>query len=104
MICCNHLKIAQSFINRSSESAASAATVNAIMSFAREVGVGVIAQGVETQEQKELLAQGGAGTWAQGFHFSEAVSADRAGQLLRIGRVSPVENIAVPQSAGEIRH
>jgi len=29
---------------------------------------------------------------------------DRAGQLLRIGRVSPVENIAVPQSAAEIRH
>jgi len=100
----NHLKIAQSFINRSSENAASAATVNAIMSFAREVGVGVIAQGVETQAQKELLAQGGAGTWAQGFHFSEAVSADRAGQLLRIGRVSPVEDIALPQSAAEIRH
>src|SRR5256885_14944911 len=77
----NHLKIAQSFINRSSESAASAATVNAIMSFAREIGIGVIAQGVETREQKERLAQGGAGTWAQGFHFSEAVSADRAAQL-----------------------
>jgi EAL domain-containing protein (putative c-di-GMP-specific phosphodiesterase class I) len=63
--------------------------VNAIMSFAREVGVGVIAQGVETEEQRSLLAQGGAGTWAQGFHFSEAVSAVDAAELLRVGRIQP---------------
>ena len=85
----NHLKIAQSFINRSSESAASAATVNAIMSFAREVGVGVIAQGVETEEQRSLLEQASAESWAQGFHFSEAVSAGDAARLLRAGRIQP---------------
>jgi EAL domain-containing protein (putative c-di-GMP-specific phosphodiesterase class I) len=85
----NHLKIAQSFINRSSENPASAATVNAIMSFAREVGVGVIAQGVETEEQRSLLAQASAETWAQGFHFSEAVGAADAAQLLRVGRIEP---------------
>jgi EAL domain-containing protein (putative c-di-GMP-specific phosphodiesterase class I) len=84
----NHLKIAQSFINRSCEDPGSAATINAIVRFARDVGVGVIAQGVETQEQRELISQAGRDTFAQGFHFSRAVSAAEAVELLRHGRIA----------------
>lgn len=83
----NHLKIAQSFINRSCHDPASAATINAIVSFARDVGVGVIAQGVETEEQRELISQAGRDAFAQGFHFSRAVSAEEAVGLLRQGRI-----------------
>jgi diguanylate cyclase (GGDEF)-like protein/PAS domain S-box-containing protein len=83
----NHLKIAQSFVKRSSEDPESAATIRAIVNFARDVGIGVIAQGVETEQQRALLASTDSTTQAQGFHFSEAVEAVRAGELLRQGRV-----------------
>jgi len=83
----NHLKIAQSFINKSSEDPESAATIRAIVNFARDVGIGVIAQGVETEQQRALLASTDSTTQAQGFHFSEAVGAIRAGELLRQGHV-----------------
>jgi diguanylate cyclase (GGDEF)-like protein/PAS domain S-box-containing protein len=83
----NHLKIAQSFIKRSSEDPESAATIRAIVNFARDVGIGVIAQGVETEQQRALLASTNSTTQAQGFHFSEAVEAVRAGELLHQGHV-----------------
>ena len=83
----NHLKIAQSFVNRSCTEAASAATISAIIGFARDVGVGVIAQGVETEEQRALLSATDSTTQAQGFHFSKAVGAAEAGELLRRGRI-----------------
>jgi EAL domain-containing protein (putative c-di-GMP-specific phosphodiesterase class I) len=83
----NHLKIAQSFINRSTTDPECAATIRAIVNFAHDVGIGVIAQGVETKQQQDLLTSADATTQAQGFHFSKAVSADRAGELLREGRI-----------------
>jgi len=83
----NHLKIARSFINRSTRDPESAATIRAIVNFARDIGIAVIAQGVETEEQRDLLTSTGTQTQAQGFHFSKAVGADRAGELLRSGRI-----------------
>ncbi len=79
----NHLKIARTFINRSSNEPECAATIRAIVNFARDTGIGVIAQGVETERQRAFLASTGTTEQAQGFHFSEAVPADRAGDLLR---------------------
>jgi diguanylate cyclase (GGDEF)-like protein/PAS domain S-box-containing protein len=83
----NHLKIAQSFINRSTTDPESAATIRAIVNFAHDIGIAVIAQGVETEEQRELLTSADPMTQAQGFHFSKPVAADRAGELLRQGRI-----------------
>lgn len=94
----NHLKIAQSFIKKSVDDAESAATIRAIVNFARDVGIGVIGQGVETEQQHALLASTGLGTQAQGFHFSKAVGAVRATEFLRQGRVRHVPTGAV---AGE---
>ena len=79
----NHLKIAQSFINRSTTDPESAATIRAIVNFAHDVGITVIAQGVETEQQHDLLTLTDATTQAQGFHFSKPVAADLAAQLLR---------------------
>ena len=84
----NHLKIAQSFINRSTGDPESAATIRAIVNFARDIGIGVIGQGVETEQQRALLAATDATTQAQGFHFSKAVGAVCASELLRQGRVA----------------
>jgi diguanylate cyclase (GGDEF)-like protein/PAS domain S-box-containing protein len=83
----NHLKIAQSFINRSTTDPECAATIRAIVNFAHDVGIGVIAQGVETKQQQDLLTSADATTQAQGFRFSKAVGADRAGDMLREGRI-----------------
>lgn len=88
----NHLKIAQSFINRSTNDAECAATVRAIVNFAHDIGIAVIAQGVETEQQRVLLTSTDSMTQAQGFHFSKAVAADRAGDLLRQGRIVSVEH------------
>jgi diguanylate cyclase (GGDEF)-like protein/PAS domain S-box-containing protein len=84
----NHLKVAQSFISRSTTDAESAATIRAIVNFARDIGIVVIAQGVETEEQRDLLTLTGTTTQAQGFHFSKAVGAERASEMLRHGRLA----------------
>jgi EAL domain-containing protein (putative c-di-GMP-specific phosphodiesterase class I) len=81
----NHLKVAQSFINRSTTDPGSAATIRAIVNFARDIGIVVIAQGVETEQQRDLLTLTDITTQAQGFHFSKAVGAERATELLRHG-------------------
>jgi diguanylate cyclase (GGDEF)-like protein/PAS domain S-box-containing protein len=83
----NHLKIAQSFINRSTTDAESAATIRAIVNFARDIGIVVIAQGVETEQQRDLLTLTDITTQAQGFHFSKAVGPERASEMLRDGRI-----------------
>jgi diguanylate cyclase (GGDEF)-like protein len=99
----NHLKIAQSFINRSTSDPESAATIRAIVNFAHDIGIVVIAQGVETEQQRDLLTSTDTLTQAQGFHFSGAVGADCAGELLRQGRIatgadSPAEEHARAES------
>jgi diguanylate cyclase (GGDEF)-like protein/PAS domain S-box-containing protein len=95
----SHLKIAQSFISDAITDPERAATIRAIISIARELDIGVIAEGVETEAQRALLASTGAMTCAQGFYFSEAVDAQRANELLRTGHMpaapAPVEGAAV---------
>jgi EAL domain-containing protein (putative c-di-GMP-specific phosphodiesterase class I) len=98
----NHLKIAQSFINRSTSDPESAATIRAIVNFARDIGIAVIAQGVETEQQSDLLTSTDTTTQAQGFHFSKAVSADRAGELLRQGRIASADEGSSESAASTI--
>ena len=100
----NHLKIAQSFINRSTSDPGSAATIRAIVNFARDIGISVIAQGVETEEQRELLTATDATTQAQGFHFSKPVGADRAGEFLRQGRFTSDGEASTEEQAGAELH
>jgi EAL domain-containing protein (putative c-di-GMP-specific phosphodiesterase class I) len=85
----SHLKIAQSFINSTAAMPERASMIRAIIRIARELNIGVIAEGVETEEQRALLASTGS-THAQGYFFSEAVTASRADQLLREGSVKPM--------------
>jgi diguanylate cyclase (GGDEF)-like protein/PAS domain S-box-containing protein len=96
----NHLKIAQSFINRSTSDPDSAATIRAIVNFARDIGIVVIAQGVETEQQRDLLTSTDTMTQAQGFHFSKAVGPDRAGELLRQGRITDTGESFSEEHAG----
>jgi EAL domain-containing protein (putative c-di-GMP-specific phosphodiesterase class I) len=81
----NHLKIAQSFIDAARDDPEQAATVRAIISLARELGIGVVTQGVETEEQRDLSSE--TSTIAQGLFFSDALVAQDAMELLRKGSI-----------------
>ena len=85
----SHLKIARDYIARAVDYPKVAATVRAIIHLARELGIGVIAEGVETEQQRSLLVSTGAATKAQGRVFSAAVDAAHAGDMLRVGAVPP---------------
>jgi diguanylate cyclase (GGDEF)-like protein/PAS domain S-box-containing protein len=98
----SHLKIARSYIQAAPTDPESAATVRAIMNIARELDIGVIAEGVETAEQRRMLASAGLPTHAQGYYFSAAVSAARADALLRQGALTAPVGEREPPDAGTL--
>jgi EAL domain-containing protein (putative c-di-GMP-specific phosphodiesterase class I) len=63
------------------------AIATAVLSMARELGLTVIAEGVETEEQLDALRQRGCHEY-QGFLFSKALPADEVTALLRKRRLS----------------
>jgi diguanylate cyclase (GGDEF)-like protein len=85
----SHLKLARSFINEAVGDADRARMVRAIINLAQELGIGVIAEGVENEEQRALLVSTGGAAQAQGHYFSDAVAVPRADELLRQGSIRP---------------
>ncbi len=83
----SELKIAESFLNNSARDPGRAATVRAIMTMARELGVRVVAEGVETREQRDNLLITCSTAHGQGYYFSKAVDVAHAEELLRDGQV-----------------
>ena len=69
------LKIDQSFTRNLSPDSADFALCEAIVVMAHKLGLKVVAEGVETAEQRDLLCQIGC-DYAQGYLFSRAVPAD----------------------------
>ncbi|MBF0194135.1 MAG: EAL domain-containing protein [Magnetococcales bacterium] len=63
------LKIDRSFIKNLAQDSDDAAFISAIISMATQLGLHVVAEGVETQQQLEVLTQNG-GTEVQGFFYS----------------------------------
>ena len=63
------LKIDRLFVQRIASEPADRAIVSAVASMARDLGLDVVAEGVETDDQAALLGQLRC-TMAQGFHFS----------------------------------
>ena len=76
------LKIDQSFVRTVADDPDDQAIVKAIISLAGSLGVGTIAEGVETAAQLEFLKAHGC-QQAQGFYFSPAIPADRFATLAR---------------------
>jgi diguanylate cyclase (GGDEF)-like protein len=84
------LKIDRSFVTDLLTSPEAAAVVHGIISLAHSLRIKVIAEGVETAEQMQLLGSFGCDQY-QGFHFSPPVSASAYEQLIRSAQVgSPV--------------
>jgi EAL domain-containing protein (putative c-di-GMP-specific phosphodiesterase class I) len=62
------LKIDRSFVANLGRSSQDAAIVASVVSMASALGLGVVAEGVETETQAQLLRELGC-PMAQGFHF-----------------------------------
>jgi diguanylate cyclase (GGDEF)-like protein len=87
------LKIAQNFIARIAECRGDAAIVKAAIGLARELNIAVIAEGVETRAQLELLRSWGC-EQVQGYLFSKPLPAEQVTRLLRNGLPLPASGNA----------
>lgn len=77
----DYLKIDSSFISNLSPEAAEYALCEAIVVMAHKLGVKVIAEGVETEQQRDLLMKIGC-DYGQGYLFSRPLPAEKLEQML----------------------
>ncbi|CAN5794829.1 hypothetical protein BH11MYX3_BH11MYX3_32580 [soil metagenome] len=81
------LKIDRSFVSRIGMTSERPEIVRAIVALAHNLGIDVIAEGVETPEQIERLRALEC-EYVQGFYYSEPLDADQATVFLRRGQIS----------------
>ncbi len=82
----DRIKIAQEFVKDIGIEPNDTAIVKAAIGLARELGIAVLAEGVETADQVRLLHAWGC-RQAQGFYFAKPMSAEDVLPLLRSGSV-----------------
>jgi EAL domain-containing protein (putative c-di-GMP-specific phosphodiesterase class I) len=85
------LKIDQSLVRGVKNSPEDAAITSATIAMARQLGLRVVAEGVEEQAQMDFLSRHGCHEY-QGFLFSPAVPAEAFAELLRGGLSAPAAN------------
>lgn len=78
----DEIKIDRSFVTAMIENPAAEAAVRGTVELGERLGVRVVAEGVETVEQRTALIALGC-TYAQGYHFSRPMPADRVVAALR---------------------
>ena len=76
------VKIDRIFVQKMFDSPEASAIVRTTIALARELGLRVVAEGVETAEQRTALARHGC-TAAQGYHFFAPLSAEKTLAVLR---------------------
>ena len=80
----DRIKVAGDFVASITTEAGSAAVVKATLGLARELGIRVIAEGVETRRQLELLRNWGCQE-AQGYYFAKPLTVEDMTPLLKSG-------------------
>jgi diguanylate cyclase (GGDEF)-like protein len=85
------LKIDQSFVRGVTHSSEDAAITSATIAMARQLGLRVVAEGVEEAEQMDFLRQHGCSEY-QGFLFSPAVPPEAFAQILKRGILPELAN------------
>ncbi len=77
----DQLKIDQSFVRRMHSDAAIASIVRSIIMLGQSLELSIIAEGVETREQRDLLYAQGC-TLYQGYWYDKPMPGEQFGQLL----------------------
>jgi EAL domain-containing protein (putative c-di-GMP-specific phosphodiesterase class I) len=85
----SRLKIPRSMIEAATHDPNDSAMVRAIIGFARELDIEVVAQGIETETQRALLSPSPSTTKVQGYYYCEPVQARTATELLRQRLIEP---------------
>lgn len=83
----DQLKLDMDFLKGSYDSPKGRAIVSAVINMAKALGLTVIAEGVETREQAEMLAEFGCDQM-QGYYFSKPIGEAEFAQLLQAERAS----------------
>jgi diguanylate cyclase (GGDEF)-like protein/PAS domain S-box-containing protein len=78
------LKIARHMVAAASDQGGGQAMVRAIIALAAELDVEVVAEGVETEQQRAALVKMSVKTKGQGFYFSQPMTAENTTQNLRL--------------------
>lgn len=94
----NVLKIDQSFIQNVSQRRDYAAVINAIIQLAHNLGMKVVAEGVESAEQVAMLCALDC-DFAQGYLFSKPLGPRQAEEFIRAGRVQVLTDPAKQNAA-----
>ncbi len=91
----SELKIDRAFVTDVARGGHDSAIAAAVITLGSELGLQVVAEGVETAEQSQfLLARG---CWLQqGYLFSTPVPQSRFEQMLRAGTTAPAEAVSIP--------
>jgi EAL domain-containing protein (putative c-di-GMP-specific phosphodiesterase class I) len=82
----DYLKIDQTFVNNLGHQTDDMVLCEAIIVMAHKLGLKVIAEGVETEQQRDLLKTAGC-DYAQGFLFSPAIPGEELERLLGKGKI-----------------
>jgi diguanylate cyclase (GGDEF)-like protein len=88
------IKLDRSFVEHLTEDSHDAAIVRAVSQMADAIGIGVVAEGIETEQQARAARQLGCG-YAQGFHFTEPVPAEEIEALLG----APMTGVPLPRGS-----
>ena len=83
------LKIARHMVAAASDGGGGEAMIRAIIVLAAELGVEVVAEGVETEAQRAALVKMGSATKGQGFYFGKPMRAEDTTQNLRLNLGPP---------------
>jgi diguanylate cyclase (GGDEF)-like protein len=75
------IKLDRTFVENLTDGSHDAAIVRAVSEMADTIGIGVVAEGIETEDQLRMATTLGCG-FAQGFHFSEPVPVTNIEPLL----------------------
>jgi len=89
------LKIDRSFVERLADPEGTRPIVEAVIAMAKHLGLNVIAEGVETREQQDILENAGCNGF-QGFLFAKPLSPESAEICLKASRTQLFANSSEP--------
>lgn len=99
----DYIKIDQSFVRNLAPGTEDLVLCEAMIIMAHRLGLKVVAEGVETLAQRELLLAAGC-DYAQGYLYSRPVEADRFEALLRQGVIAAASSATHHSNTGMLAH